>query len=415
MNRSINTPTGLPAHQSDHQALHPASPVSPATAARGVSKAARLQLSTKRFPYAGFLTGLLALTILFTAVSYMVLRDDIMGATLARQARMQQAYEDRISALRSQVDLVTSRQLIDQRSVENRVNKLLVRQKTLGSRRLLSPAGIQPAANAAATSTFATPKVKSGPSGLRLGSLAGSHSPFAETEQVTTASLSSSFETVEATLEETERAQLQELNEMHRSAQSKLRKLAAILKRQGVSVPETAAVGGPLIELKGLGQFSDQVSALDASLETLEIVRRAAKSLPHGSPAPGKPISSKFGSRRDPFTKRRAIHGGLDFKAKTGSPVIATASGTVTKAGRSGGYGRLIEIDHGGGITTRYAHLSRIHVKVGQKVERGKRIGRVGSTGRSTGPHLHYEVRRKGRVLNPIHYVRLEKHLKPLL
>ena len=153
------------------------------------------------------------------------------------------------------------------------------------------------------------------------------------------------------------------------------------------------------------------MSTLDTSLEKLTKLRGVAESVPHGSPTPGKKISSRYGTRKDPFTGRTAVQGGLDYRARRGSPVYATGKGKIVK-GRYGGYGKLVEIDHGGGITTRYAHLNRIKVKVGQNIAKGIVIGKVGSTGRSTGPHLHYEVHRRGQTMNPIHFVRLEKSLK---
>jgi murein DD-endopeptidase MepM/ murein hydrolase activator NlpD len=137
--------------------------------------------------------------------------------------------------------------------------------------------------------------------------------------------------------------------------------------------------------------------------------------LPVGSPVPGQKTSSNFGRRSDPFLHRAAMHSGLDFRARRGHPVHATGAGKVIKAGYNGGYGRMVEISHGNGLTTRYAHMSRILVKVGQKISVGKIVGKVGSTGRSTGPHLHYEVRHQGRAQNPARYVRAGAKLKSLL
>ncbi len=355
--------------------------------------------------------------------SYLMLRDDMMGATLANHARMQQAYEDRITTLRAQVDLVTSRQMLDQQAVEERVSELLARQSEIGERQVRVRKALKRTGKLKLIDPTTTSSVrKDKRAGLKLGSLVGSSSPFVTTSSNPVALASVDFQpdskvldSLEATLVETETAQLAELTLLRANAQDKARKLARILTKQGIRIPNASAIGGPLIELKSAAHFSDHVDALDASLKTLDKVRRAAKSLPHGNPVPGSRISSKYGRRHDPFTGKSAMHAGLDFKARTGSTIIATASGKIVKAGRNGGYGKMIEINHGGGITTRYAHLSRIKVRVGQHVSRGQLIGKVGSTGRSTGPHLHYEVRRKGRVLDPIHYVRLEKHLKPYL
>ena len=117
-------------------------------------------------------------------------------------------------------------------------------------------------------------------------------------------------------------------------------------------------------------------------------------------------ISSGFGMRIDPFIRAPAMHTGLDFRGDTGDPVRATANGKVTVADWNGGYGRMVEIDHGNGSITRYGHLSAISVTIGQSVRAGQVIGKIGSTGRSTGPHLHYETRVGGDAVDPLKFLR---------
>jgi len=117
-------------------------------------------------------------------------------------------------------------------------------------------------------------------------------------------------------------------------------------------------------------------------------------------------MSSPFGVRSDPFNGRAAMHTGIDLRGDTGEAVHATAAGTVSISGWEGGYGRMVEIDHGNGLATRYGHLSKIEVKVGQKVRIGEVIGLIGSTGRSTGPHLHYETRINDTAVNPQKFLR---------
>jgi murein DD-endopeptidase MepM/ murein hydrolase activator NlpD len=112
-------------------------------------------------------------------------------------------------------------------------------------------------------------------------------------------------------------------------------------------------------------------------------------------------ISSEFGARQDPFTGVGALHEGLDFVAPAGTPVQATAAGRVVHAGPTGAYGQMIEIDHGQGYTTRYAHLRKLVVREGEKIEKGAVVGELGNTGRSTGAHLHYEIRHLGRAIDP--------------
>ena len=156
----------------------------------------------------------------------------------------------------------------------------------------------------------------------------------------------------------------------------------------------------------------DFASALDEFVQTEAAVKNLSQNwssqlswlnaLPTGIPM-GKDfrVTSGFGIRNDPFTGQLAMHEGLDFVAEVGSPILATAAGTVTRSGWDASYGNVVEITHVEGFTTRYAHLSKRTVEVGQKVQRGDTIAQLGSTGRSTGPHLHYEVMRHDRVLNP--------------
>ncbi|MGI9364150.1 MAG: M23 family metallopeptidase [Rhizobiaceae bacterium] len=394
---------------------------------------------------AGCLLGFCVILVvaLLTSTGYLFLRDDLANATLIRQAKLQHLYEDRISKLRAKVDLATSRQMLDQQAVERRVRRLLLRQEEIGAKQhkvsqifnrngpIAAPSEItslERQSNDArkqntSTATPQTVETINGGSpipGLRLGALVGSSNPFA-THQPSRERIDQAYvnvdilDSVERSLLQTEQLQIAEIRKIKKAADRKVEKLASILSKQGIKLPNQDAIGGPLIELKGGVDLSQSISALDASLTMLDKMRSAANSFPHGSPSPGTRISSRYGNRKDPFTGRSAVHSGLDFSARRGTPVHATATGTITKAGRKGGYGKLIEIDHGDGITTRYAHLSKIRVKIGQRVAKGKVIGNVGSTGRSTGPHLHYEVRRGGRAMNPLTFVRLEKSLRPYL
>lgn len=140
---------------------------------------------------------------------------------------------------------------------------------------------------------------------------------------------------------------------------------------------------------------------LAASLGRMDAMERALAAIPTAMPAAVMMMSSGFGYRSDPFTGGGAMHNGLDFKGPVGTPILAAAEGRVTSAGSQGGYGNTIEITHANGLVTRYAHLSGFNVARGQKVARGVQIGRMGSTGRSTGSHLHFEVRLNGQAINP--------------
>lgn len=130
-------------------------------------------------------------------------------------------------------------------------------------------------------------------------------------------------------------------------------------------------------------------------------LQRALTVLPLAAPLADYEVSSGFGRRHDPINRRRAMHAGIDLRAPMRAAVMATAPGKVVFAGRKGGYGRMVEVDHGLGVHTRYAHLAQLSVRVGQRVPLGGRVGLLGSSGRSTGPHLHYEVLVDGRARNP--------------
>jgi murein DD-endopeptidase MepM/ murein hydrolase activator NlpD len=143
-----------------------------------------------------------------------------------------------------------------------------------------------------------------------------------------------------------------------------------------------------------------------ALLQSLLVDRQLQSALtPEGWPVVGGYVSSRFGFRQDPFTGRRAFHSGVDIANRSGAPVNAMASGVVTYSGEMAGYGLMVEISHGNGYTTRYAHTLATTVKVGEKVEKGQKIAVVGSTGRSTGPHLHFELLRDGKAVNPRRYL----------
>ena len=136
-----------------------------------------------------------------------------------------------------------------------------------------------------------------------------------------------------------------------------------------------------------------------------------AEVMPAGRPVTHGWLSSYFGMRTDPFTGHRAFHTGLDFAGKLGSDVVAVAAGVVTYAGKRSGYGNLVEINHGNGYSTRYGHNSKILVNVGQTIKKGQVIAKMGSTGRSTGPHVHFEVLINGHAVNPKKYIQASSGL----
>lgn len=157
---------------------------------------------------------------------------------------------------------------------------------------------------------------------------------------------------------------------------------------------------------KLLSSIEYQTEYLD-SLEAALLQQSVYKDmLPNSSPVVAAYRSSSYGWRIDPFNNRRAFHSGLDFTADSGTPIYAAADGVVKFASRHAGYGKLVKIDHGSGLETRYAHASKILVKPGERIAKGQMIAKVGSTGRSTGPHLHYEIRLNGVALDPRKYLK---------
>jgi murein DD-endopeptidase MepM/ murein hydrolase activator NlpD len=161
--------------------------------------------------------------------------------------------------------------------------------------------------------------------------------------------------------------------------------------------------------MKSLDALSSQLDDRGKQLSVLEdmMMNRTLDKevVPAGRPITRGWLSSYFGTRTDPFTGRRAHHGGIDFAGKLNSEVVAVAAGVVTFAGKRYGYGKLVEINHGKGYSTRYGHNNEILVKVGDMVKKGQAISKMGSTGRSTGPHVHFEVLHNGRAVNPIKYI----------
>ncbi|MBC2885045.1 M23 family metallopeptidase [Ochrobactrum sp. CM-21-5] len=395
------------------------------------------------------------------STAYLVLRDDLMGARVAFQARTQQLYEDRISALRTEVDRITSRQMLDQQVMENKVAELMQRQQTLNARDgklaplLKRAANLQPMPDmpAAPPTDFAEehsriiPNEALGyrnslgidpiitgpvpikhpdqpterraglsPTGLRPSSGLSGESTAETSEKI--------LATINQTLHRIESEQDGKVRNLADAAYEKADAIIDTLNSAGLQVESQQArtrnaMGGPLIPVSASGaainDFDLQLHNLDSALDRLDSVRKQVHALPLSNPAPGMPLTSLFGVRSDPFLGSSAFHSGIDFRASYGQNVPATAAGKVTKAGRFGGYGNMVEIEHGNGFTTRFAHLSRVLVRSGQKVTPGTIVGEAGSSGRSTGNHLHYEVRENGRALNPVNFLKAGKQLESLL
>jgi murein DD-endopeptidase MepM/ murein hydrolase activator NlpD len=224
-------------------------------------------------------------------------------------------------------------------------------------------------------------------------------------------------------------AQQDLIDRVHTQTKRNIAQLEQAIARTGVNLEQLVEAaedvpngqGGPMITL-GAKEPSDLLMGMDDgfedSLERLEIhlarwggLQQLLKHIPLSRPVDNGYVSSSYGKRRDPMTKRWAMHHGVDYAGFKNMPILATAPGRITFAGRNGAYGRMVEVDHGFGFKTRYGHMRKITVKKGQKVSYRTKIGLMGSTGRSTGPHVHYEILYQGVAKNPANFIEAGKHV----
>lgn len=380
---------------------------------------------------------LLALWTVATA-TYFAFRDDVLTRLIARQAEMQYAYEDRIAELRAKVDRTTSRQLLDQEQFDQKLEQVMRRQSLLESRTnalgTLPDVGItgsigKPARQAPITDFGSSSIPKPSPISdtvifvappdreARLESRTPNRIAAGPTQLAKNAGVDNVITKLQRSLDQIESRQVAVLNVVEESFESRARRMRGVLSDLGLNVAQMEAatprggIGGPFVPVKtpssNSASFEKQLYRINISRAQVERLNRTLALVPYRKPVVGEvEFSSGFGVRTDPFLGRPAMHTGLDFRGSMGDPVRATAQGKVVGAGWSGGYGRMVEIDHGNGLTTRYGHLSAINVKVGDVIKIGQIVGAVGSTGRSTGPHLHYETRIDGEPVDPQKFLR---------
>jgi murein DD-endopeptidase MepM/ murein hydrolase activator NlpD len=345
--------------------------------------------------------------------SYFTFHDDVLTRLMARQAQMQYGYEDRIADLRAQLDRLSSRHLLDQEQYEQKLDTVLRRQAKLESH----AAALSSLAEAAPTGSIVPAGHKEASRAMPLKpSLIGDAEPVPlPPARKQDASIERSLSRVEASLDRHEESQAAKLHAIEASYEGKathMRDVLADLGLRGVRVAtrREAGVGGPFVPVRPpthAGEFERHLYRAKIARLEADRLDQTLATIPVRKPIAGElDLSSGFGVRIDPFGHGAAMHTGLDFRGDSGDPVRATANGKVTRAGWSGGYGRMVEIDHGNGLSTRYGHLSAISVRVGETVNIGQVIGRIGSTGRSTGPHLHYETRVHGEAVNPQKFLR---------
>lgn len=449
---------------------------------------------------AGVVVGLALAIGYIGATAYLVLRDDIIQVSAERQAEMQLSYEDRISALRARIDQLTSRRVLEKRTIEEQLEEVIARQQEIDDRQADVARLIARAAESGIRVAVASPLPPAKPDIDATGSLAelggddgaetvaapalggtaepieispvlslrGTRSEHDDPAAAAAAAQATgglplsprrlapardaaapapapaalappadapAAETRPATAREPDkRAQILQdltlalaridgettvaLDVIAASAERDARTITGAAERLGLRLAGApaapAGLGGPFVPL-GEVDFGSRLDRAEAALDHLDAVRIAARGVPFARPVAGAATSSGFGPRLDPFLGRMAMHTGIDFRAPTGTAIRAPAPGRVVFAGRNAGYGKSVEIEHPSGLVTRFAHMSRIAVEEGDHVKAGEILGQVGSTGRSTGPHLHYEIRQGDRPLDPLPFLRAGESLAALL
>ena len=373
---------------------------------------------------------------------YLVFHDDVLVRLASGQSETSRAQDAQIAALTTEIERLRSTKFVDQEKIERQLSDLSniqrmidARQKALGAltqavTRNPDITGSIPASSMPQLSQPAPEEPQSAPKPRPLSDTFLIDPPLQRSAsiqsriafpRITAVPNNDKQRTVAAaarTLAKLGAQQAQTLNaielELDQRAARMKNAIAALGIRQPASRVQTAAVGGPFIPISGVPEdsFMRQAFRIRLALEDQERLTRQLDGLPVLLPVLGPAeITSGFGPRVDPFLKRLAMHAGVDIRGEAGDPVRAAAGGTVVAAERHRAYGLMVEIDHGNGISTRYAHLSAISVKEGAKVPAGTILGKIGSTGRSTAPHLHYEVRLNSDAVDPRRYLRAAKHL----
>lgn len=370
-------------------------------------------------PWAIFAVGGIGLATLLGATglgTIMLMGGPVLDAVQMRDAHTASVYEERIADLRRQLDRLTTRQAVDRNAVAQQIEDLLAQQAEISQRferlgpllqqardaGLIAPAADQPLGEKRAEGASAA----SSPLAARVGT---------EDPKAMTRIADELLPTIRQSVDFYSEQQETQVAALTRDADAKADRIAGLLGSIGMAPSdEDVPAGGPFVAGSETDSFSQSLAELQQSLDLLDRLRQRTDRLPLAEPMPGSRMTSPFGSRLDPFLGETAVHTGMDFAAQSGTTVHPTAPGRVVSAGFAGGYGLMVEVDHGDGLSTRYGHLSRISVAVGDRVETTTGIGAVGSTGRSTGPHLHYEVRVQNAPVNPEPWIKTGRRLAAL-
>jgi len=363
----------------------------------------------------GVILAILVTSGALTVTAYTLLKGDMAVSSLVAQNEVRQDYEVQITDLNRQIEALVSRQLVEREVLNNEVAELVDRQGALLERQQLLT-GL--ATDALAVGVDVLPMLAPIPVANPLrgttptaNGVGGPVDPTTTggTDREASIQHNQMLAAIETTSDWLEESQLEAVAALAEAISQRTHQLADALESLGHS-DVVAGVGGPLMPLD-----SEIFSELESNIAAFAELQDFARTLPLASPLGSLEISSRFGRRVDPFTGQSATHTGVDFRAASGTIVRATGAGTIVSASTNGGYGKMVEVDHGNGVSTIYAHLSTISVRVGQTVTVGAIVGRAGSTGRSTGPHLHYEVNRAGRAVDPMPYLRTGTDIAALL
>lgn len=378
-----------------------------------------------------------ALTILILSLwsgataFYLLFRDDALHALASHQTKMVRGYDGQIAALETQVQRLQSLKLVEQERVDRKLSEL-AQQQAVVEQRQDTLSKLAPVTPAPSRARIENPK-KSLPDTFPVLEPAPEMkpSPISDRKPIARQPLRSAeaprskqfkmFDTsrpVQARLDDLghglanmQMQQQQTLDRMASNLDTRESRALSVLSELGIEPPATAshasAIGGPYIPLPHADAFERKMAKVQETAIKVADLNTLLETVPVRFPVPRQSeITSPFGVRADPFLHGLALHSGIDFRGNPGDVVRATAAGRITNADYQGGYGLMVEINHGKGLITRYGHMSAIEVSLGQEVQPGEVVGRIGTTGRSTGPHLHYEVRVAGEAVDPKRYLR---------
>ncbi len=383
------------------------------------------------------------------ATAYIAFHDDLRTVMAARQAEARSVYERRLAEAGARIEEAASRRELDLKSFAAKLSELMTRQSRLERRSAIVTAlaeteshnqparvaAIPPAADALGAIQALAPAAEAqrgpptaaayaplptlavelrSPKPRPIDETVGAPPPKpASSSAADDPDPAARLAFLDRSLERMDAGQMKALAAIDRKAEREAERDTAVVARTGLDPARLTApggVGGPFIPAvvdPGAPAFEHALANAVRDVATAERLKALLSFVPVRAPLAGDAsISSPFGYRADPFLGRLALHPGVDFVEGYGDEIRAAAAGRVTHAGPMGGYGIMVEIDHGNGLATRYAHMSRALVEEGQDVVEGAVIGKIGSSGRSTGPHLHYEVRVDGEPVDPERYLR---------